>query len=407
MMAFLLRSLMFALLIDHQHTGLRLLLRLCVCVCIVFEQIAMSSNNKEEEDSPTTTTTRKKRPLSPAVPTDNRTSRDYYFDSYAHHAIHEEMLKDHVRTKTYQTAILQNSHLFQNKIVLDVGCGTGILSMFCIQAGAKHVYGIDSSTIIQEAQEIVDINGFSDKITLIQSKVEDIVDLPDGVDQVDIIVSEWMGYFLLYENMLDTVIFARDKWLVKDGGMILPDKATMYICAVEDAHIKRDRMDFWKNVYGFDMTPLRRIAMAEPIVDVVDPKAIVTNAVQVLDLDIMTCTKEDLTFIDSPFELVVQRNDYIHAMCVYFECAFTQIHKPIGFSTAPFCQYTHWKQTLLYLQQHDDDDDGLTVCQGEKLYGSLSCRPNACNKRDLDIGLTLKMTGKYCHIDQHMDYRLR
>ena len=44
--------------------------------------------------------------------------------------IHEEMLKDTVRTRTYQNAILRNSFLFKVKIVLDVGCGTGILSLF-------------------------------------------------------------------------------------------------------------------------------------------------------------------------------------------------------------------------------------------------------------------------------------
>ena len=58
------------------------------------------------------------------------------------------------------------------------------------------------------------MNNLSDKITIIKSKVEEVV-LP--VDKVDIIVSEWMGYFLLYEAMLDTVLYARDKWLAKDG----------------------------------------------------------------------------------------------------------------------------------------------------------------------------------------------
>lgn len=52
------------------------------------------------------------------VPADaqDRTSKDYYFDSYAHHAIHEEMLKDEVRTRTYQMAITQNKHLFKDKV---------------------------------------------------------------------------------------------------------------------------------------------------------------------------------------------------------------------------------------------------------------------------------------------------
>ncbi|MCJ1302133.1 Nuclear SAM-dependent mono-and asymmetric methyltransferase [Hypocenomyce scalaris] len=54
----------------------------------------------------------------------------HYFNSYNHHGIHEEMLKDEVRTKSYRDAIYQNRHIFRDKIVLDVGCGTSILSMF-------------------------------------------------------------------------------------------------------------------------------------------------------------------------------------------------------------------------------------------------------------------------------------
>jgi type I protein arginine methyltransferase len=64
-----------------------------------------------EASKPTTTTTNGEDDDG-----NDRTSKDYYFDSYAHHAIHEEMLKDSVRTKTYQMAILQNAHLFQDKV---------------------------------------------------------------------------------------------------------------------------------------------------------------------------------------------------------------------------------------------------------------------------------------------------
>lgn len=58
------------------------------------------------------------------------------------------------------------------------------------------------------------------------------------VDKVDIIVSEWMGYFLFYESMLDTVIWARDKWLAP-GGLIFPDQAVVHLCAIEDAEYRR------------------------------------------------------------------------------------------------------------------------------------------------------------------------
>lgn len=73
------------------------------------------------------------------------------------------------------------------------------------------------------------------------------------VDKVDIIISEWMGYFLIYESMFDSVIFARDKWLAKDG-LVFPDKAKMYIAAIEDESYKKKKVDFWKNVYGVDMS---------------------------------------------------------------------------------------------------------------------------------------------------------
>ena len=281
---------------------------------------------------------------------------------------------------------------------MDVGCGTGVLCMFAAQAGARRVYGIDCSSIIEQARQIVERNGFADTITLITGKVEE-VELPDGIAQVDIIISEWMGYFLLYESMLNTVLFARDKWL-KPGGILLPDKAVMYLCAIEDAQVKHDRIDFWNDVYGFDMTPIKEIALTEPVVDVVDAKSVFTDSCPILSLDILTCKESDLSFA-SDFVLKASRNDYVHGLVAYFECAFTQVHKAVGFSTAPFAKYTHWKQTIFYTK------DTLTVCEGEELRGKISCRPNPKNSRDLDITLAVKFNGRHSKADWVTDYRLR
>ncbi|KAL5657978.1 hypothetical protein ACJX0J_031141, partial [Zea mays] len=187
--------------------------------------------------------------------------------------IHEEMLKDVVRTKTYQNVITQSSFLIKNKVVLDVGAGTGILSLFCAKAGAKHVYAIECSQMADMAQEIVKSNGYSDVITVIKGKVEEI-ELP--VPKVDVIISEWMGYFLLFENMLNTVLYARDKWLA-DGGVVLPDRTSLRLTAIEDAEYKEDKIEFWNNVYGFDMSCIKKQAMMEPLVDTVDANQIVTN----------------------------------------------------------------------------------------------------------------------------------
>lgn len=86
---------------------------------------------------------------------------------------------------------------------------------------------------------------------MIKGKVEE-VNLP--VDSVDIIISEWMGYFLLYESMLDTVLFARDKWLVKDTGLMFPDRCVLRVAAIEDRQFRDDKLAFWDDVYGLDMS---------------------------------------------------------------------------------------------------------------------------------------------------------
>lgn len=109
---------------------------------------------------------------------------------------------------------------------------------FAVKAGAKHVIGVDMSTIIEKAKEVVAVNGMSDKITLLQGKMEEVI-LP--FPEVDIIISEWMGYFLLYESMMDTVLWARDKYL-KKGGLIFPDKASIYMAGIEDGDYKDEKI---------------------------------------------------------------------------------------------------------------------------------------------------------------------
>lgn len=332
------------------------------------------------------------------VSVDEMTSRDYYFDSYAHYGIHEEMLKDEVRTVSYRNSMYHNKHLFKGKIVLDIGCGTGILSMFAAKAGAAKVIGIECSNIVEYAEKIVEANQLSHIISILKGKVEEVI-LPDGIEKVDIIISEWMGYCLFYESMLDTVLFARDKWLKSDG-MLFPDKATLFICGIEDRQYKDEKINWWDDVYGFDMSSIRKVAISEPLVDVVDPKQVVTNACLIKEVDLYTVTKADLEF-SSPFSLQVRRNDYVQALVTFFNIEFTKCHKKIQFSTAPEFPYTHWKQTVFYF------DEYMTVKKGEEIYGTFSMKPNARNYRDLDFSIGLDFKGELCQVNETNTYRMR
>ncbi|KAL1060291.1 hypothetical protein V6Z11_1Z109900 [Gossypium hirsutum] len=327
---------------------------------------------------------------------DDKTSADYCFDSYSHFGIHEEMLKDVVRTKTYQNVIYRNKFLFQNKVVLDVGAGTGILSLFCAKAGAAHVYAVECSHMADMAKQIVETNGLPDVVTVLKGKIEEI-ELP--VAKVDIIISEWMGYFLLFENMLNTVLYARDKWLVDDE-VVLPDEASLYLTAIEDADYKDDKIEFWNNVYGFDMSCIKKQAMMEPFVDTVDQKQIVTNCHLLKTMDISKMVPGDASFTAS-FKLIAERDDYIHAFVAYFDVSFTKCHKLMGFSTGPRSRATHWKQTVLYLE------DVLTICEGETIIGSMTVAPNKKNPRDVDIMVKYSLSGRRCVVSRVQFYKMR
>ncbi len=117
-----------------------------------------------------------------------------------------------------------SAHLFRDKVVLEVGSGTGILSLFAAQvrsnvgiteitvrsvlnvkAGARCVYAIEASKLSFLSQKAISDNGFDDIITVLHGKMESI----ERPEMADILISEWMGYGLLYENMLASVLCAR------------------------------------------------------------------------------------------------------------------------------------------------------------------------------------------------------
>jgi protein arginine N-methyltransferase 3 len=223
-----------------------------------------------------------------------RDDDSHYFESYGANDIHAVMIQDTVRTSTYARYILSTPSVFEEATVLDVGCGTGILSLFAARAGAKRVFAVDASDIAVKAEKIIRRNNLDNIITVIRGKVEDI-QLPDGV-KVDVIISEWMGYALLYESMLDSVLVARDRFL-KPEGVMAPSQSKMMLGLCDASEIIKDRITFWNDVYGqptfliwwllymnsvsfsfsgFDMTTMAEDLYDEAIIDVVGPQTMLS-----------------------------------------------------------------------------------------------------------------------------------
>lgn len=311
------------------------------------------------------------------------------------------MLGDKIRTEGYRDFVYENKHLFNGKTVLDVGCGTGILSMFCARAGAARVIAVDNSDIIHKAREIAFANQLSDKISFIHGKVEEVT-LP--VSSVDIIISEWMGYGLLYEAMFDSVLWARDKYLVP-GGLLVPSHMSLRIAPVNDDRAFQQRESFWADIYGFDMLAMMKTeedkegkAIVE--VDPYSPDAICADSVVFRHLSLHTATKEDLAF-SSPFTFKLSKDiDSLDGFLVWFDTFFARDPKdeiPVdvtaaeyaksggfAFSTGPYGEQTHWYQIFM---RNIGKAKTVPLTKGQKISGTITYAKVEDNPRSLSVKL--------------------
>ena len=321
--------------------------------------------------------------------------------------IHDLMLKDKIRTESYRDFIYDNKNLFKDKIVLDVGCGTGILSMFCARAGAKHVYAVDNADILDKAREIIYENKLADKISCLRGKIEE-VSLPAA--SVDIIVSEWMGYCLQFEAMLDSIIWARDKYLKSPGGLVVPSHCTLRLAPIVDSDCATEDVDFWHDVYGFNMTPLLEEVYDSVAIRRVLPEDLAAPSIEIFRLPIQTVKIEELDFT-SQFRFRFKKDaERLDGWVMWFDTFFlpsTTAKLPsnvtddlckslaigsVAFTTGPMGPETHWKSGVMMIK-HDASDRNV-VKEGQIIEGNIKVSKGRDDKRSLDISIGWKDSQK-------------
>jgi hypothetical protein len=325
-----------------------------------------------------------------------------YFGGYSTRNIHELMLRDTIRTEAYRDFIYGAGEIFKDKVVLDVGCGTGILSMFAAKMGARKVIGVDAADIVHKAREIISANGLANVIEIVHGKMEEVV-LP--VDKVDIIISEWMGYFLLFESMLPSVLYARDKYLraqpskdqtAAQATGVYPDKALMYIAGIETTAATRNRIAWWNDVYGFNMSCLveEREKFQSSTVEIVRPDQVITSVALLKEIDVQTVKDAELDFTQD-FVLHIQRaTEPFTAFMVYFDTLFAMHCKAvINLSTAPMKDHapapeltTHWQQSVFYLAKP------IPIESGDVIHGKLKAKRMVSNPRAYDVVIEYSLT---------------
>lgn len=258
------------------------------------------------------------------------------------------------------------------------------MSIFAAQAGAKKVFSVEASNLAELSKEVIKENGFQNIIEVHNIKVEDFK-LPQGISHVDIIISEFMGFYLLHEGMLDSVLLARERFL-KPGGFLFPDRAIIYLspCALPSL------FDDWENVSGIKMTTfaeqLRKQKSSKPEILVILKEHLLADDIVVAFLDLNDITPGELDRIDFNEVIVAKQNGKFQGVCLWFDVLFpsNDMDHDVVLSTHPHCKPTHWKQTVIPLPENIE-----TVEPGTPIAFKMTIQRHSVNYRHYNLILEM------------------
>ncbi len=308
--------------------------------------------------------------------------------SYAELSIHRWMLRDTQRNEAYRRAI---AHVVKpGDVVLDVGAGTGILSIFAAAAGARRVYAVERTGIADVARQIIEANGHSACIEVLQSDLED-VSLPE---KVDVIVSEWMGGFGVDENVLAPVVMARDRWL-KPGGTMIPTRVTAMLAP---AHLPEfdEAIAHWRSrPHGVDLSLIAELTTQENFHTQTPPESLVAPPQKMWSHDPLTCSlaEADQSF-KTKLTFEASQPSILSGLLTWFVAEMgdgTTLTNAVGDPD------THWGRSMFPL------DRPIDLAAGTKIEVELSCDPSLPGS--CEFSWTVKVADR--PVESHDTRRLR
>ncbi|GAX72983.1 hypothetical protein CEUSTIGMA_g435.t1 [Chlamydomonas eustigma] len=318
-----------------------------------------------------------------------------YFAHWDNPSAHLHYLNDKMLCSAFKQAIAANAEFMRDKVVLDLGCGLGHLSMICAQAGARHVYAVDGSEgAATAAKQVILSNGLSDRVTVIYGDVEAGLRLKEPVD---VIVSDCLGPMLLGGGMLRALAIAK-RTLLKPGGIVLPDIADLYVAGIDDRDHLSTCKQQWESVAGFDMSAAMSQVVRHARLDTLTRSSqLFTTSHRLLRLGMGTTTavRSPLEYSEeassstvpltprlaaldgftAPFQLEALREERLFALMLWFEASFSfddQAVQPVAvFSCSPTeTSTTHQQQLILNFPK------SIRLGKGEILEGTISWRPD-------------------------------
>ncbi|MFC1631446.1 50S ribosomal protein L11 methyltransferase [Candidatus Omnitrophota bacterium] len=290
--------------------------------------------------------------------------------SYSGLWVHRVMLRDSVRCETFRKAILET--VKPGNVVLDVGAGTGILSLFAVQAGAKKVYAVERSNIAEFTRKVLRKNGAEDCVEVIQADMENV----KLTEKVDLIVSEWLGGYGVDSGMLAPLLVARDRWLKKNG-KILPQRVTAWMAPIWDSTLDSD-MRFWRgHPYGVDLSSMADGKAQEMLMCQMhlSEDNSLSEPQQMWTTDVYNFSTENAR---APFKtslsFLIKREGKFSALSTWFQAEFDA---GLILTNEPGAPQTHWGQYVFPLEHT------IKVKSGTKIEVEFTCEPKG--NKDFDF----------------------
>jgi 2-polyprenyl-3-methyl-5-hydroxy-6-metoxy-1,4-benzoquinol methylase len=268
-----------------------------------------------------------------------------------------QLLEDFIRLEAYRKAIY--SRVSEDSIVVDLGCGSGILSFFAYQAGAKKIYAIENSDyIIQLAEKVAEFNSFNHKIKFI-NKHSNMITKDMINEEIDILITETLGTWALEENILTNIIDFRDKFL-KKGGTIIPNQINLYLVPYESSKLhKKDIVlgeklkDKFKIDFDQYLIPNNAIGY---VLDNSDFKITRNNfliaPIKFADIDLEKTTENQINKSFKIDMINIGNDRLLHGFCGYFDAILS--HKTdhtISLSNSPIEHDTNFSQVYFPIQK--------------------------------------------------------
>lgn len=277
-----------------------------------------------------------------------------YMEIYATWRSQRGMIADEGRTRMFGEAIA--ALCGPDTVAVDVGCGSGILSLFAARAGARKVYALELTSMIDDARQIAADNGFSEQIEFIRGDATAFV----APEPVDLIFSEWAGMYLIDEyRHFDAYCQVRDRCL-KPSGAAVPGRASMFLAPIDNSQLYTERgFGFWKNpIHGFDFSVARKRQLATPRRIVVDARS--SCLLGEYKLATIDCGNEGsgAFFFETEFSHRYSAPSACHGFIGYFDL---ELAPGIVLDTSPYSKLTHWQQSYFPIEE-------LFAAAGDELH---------------------------------------